>query len=109
MHIPVGEGGRAPGMGSDYRRRRGRREQIRLRTSPAAQLRLGTRVSSPLHTVQATHVADRRPSDVNGPPTAVVKAARIGDPLHADLTEHTADRRSDYHASNSSSLGSTHQ
>ncbi|GBP81571.1 hypothetical protein EVAR_52470_1 [Eumeta japonica] len=50
-----------------------------------------TRVSSSLHTVQAAHVADRRPSDVNGPPTAAVKAARIDDP-----PRHAADRRSGY-------------
>ncbi|GBP11188.1 hypothetical protein EVAR_6013_1 [Eumeta japonica] len=42
------------------------------------------------------HAADRRPSDVNGPPTAAVKVACIGDPLHADLTEHAGDCRLSY-------------
>ncbi|GBP58075.1 hypothetical protein EVAR_39792_1 [Eumeta japonica] len=77
-------------MRSRNRRGRERREQTCPCTSPAAQLRLATRVSGPLHTVQTAHVADCRPSDVNGPPTTAVKAARIGDPLHADLTEHTS-------------------
>ncbi|GBP85705.1 hypothetical protein EVAR_58748_1 [Eumeta japonica] len=93
MRIPVGGGRRAPGIRSGNRRGRGRREQTWPRTSPPAQVRLAIRVSGPLHTVQAAY---RHPSDLNGPPTAAVKAVRIGDPLHADLTEHIAHRRSGF-------------
>ncbi|GBP73160.1 hypothetical protein EVAR_59049_1 [Eumeta japonica] len=38
----------------------GKHKQTQPHTSPVAQLRLATRVSSPLHTAQAAHAADRR-------------------------------------------------
>ncbi|GBP71296.1 hypothetical protein EVAR_60862_1 [Eumeta japonica] len=65
------------------------------RTPPAGK-RSTTRINGPLYTVQIAHAADRRLSDDNGPPIAVVKAALIDDPLHADLTKHAADHWSSY-------------
>ncbi|GBP72739.1 hypothetical protein EVAR_75358_1 [Eumeta japonica] len=68
-------------------------EQTQQCMSPAAQLHLATRISSPVHTDQAALVTDRRPSNFSGPPTAAVKATHITESLHADLTVHAADWR----------------
>ncbi|GBP85806.1 hypothetical protein EVAR_65870_1 [Eumeta japonica] len=88
-HAHTGRWRRASGMRSGNRRLG--REQNRLRTSPAAQLRLASRAAvrsirlkpRTLPTTVRRTSMDCRPQ---------VKAARIGDPLRADLTEHAADR-----------------
>ncbi|GBP50137.1 hypothetical protein EVAR_42818_1 [Eumeta japonica] len=78
-------------------------------SDPAAQLLLATRINSPFHTVQATHAANRHLLDVNGSPTAAVKAASIGEPFRAGQPSMPPTAGQAIHASNSSSLGSTRQ